>query len=232
MKKIFGIVTFIAFFLVCVALNVIMFLTLPEARIHTNVFWFVWAFTFPLNLVMSFVSLAIVCRSENESLIFMPVMYGITIAAFVAYVLAAFKILYTPFITTLQIPILTETIITVIYLIVILYALLGMRYVSQNQKETKKKVLYVRTLYTDLESCLPTLQDEAMAASLRALAEAIRFSDPMSHPSLSTIESALADVVSTIVVDVQCGSLANIPASILRANALLEQRNARCKILK
>ena len=47
MKKSFNVIVVVALLLVCALLNTILFLTIPDARLETTVFWVAWAFALP-----------------------------------------------------------------------------------------------------------------------------------------------------------------------------------------
>ena len=67
---------------------------------------------------------------------------------------------------------------------------------------------------------------------LKKLAEKIRFSDPMSHESLSSCEKEIEEAVRYIVATLRADPDADVSKKISEVQALLEYRNDRCKILK
>ena len=75
--------------------------------------------------------------------------------------------------------------------------------------------------------------DEGLRRELEKFAEAIRFSDPMSHKSLADADAELALTVSSIVADVKAGECGDeLKAKIKKAFLVLEARNEKCRILK
>lgn len=215
--------------LVSIALNVILFLTVPDGRTGEGVFWLAWSFTFPFNIAVTVLSY-LYLRSKN-SLVAMPITYYVTGAAYVVYLIVGAIFMYAP-IVSFTVPVIVEVVITVIYLIVLMWSLFAVRYISDNQKVTDQKVLFIRLLKSDVDGILPFCTDPAIRSRLERLSEKIRFSDPMSHPSLAGCESELNAAVYAISAKVKAGECEGIEAEITKVNALLDFRNDRCKILK
>ena len=86
-------------------------------------------------------------------------------------------------------------------------------------------------LEADILDCVAKANSNS-ATSLRQLAENVRFSDPMSHPSLTAVESELSSVVFTISDALSQDANADVSALIHKADSLLKSRNSRCLMLK
>ena len=57
--------------------------------------------------------------------------------------------------------------------------------------EVKEKVFYIKSLQADVEGLVAKAPDESAKKALKALAETIRYSDPMSSPQLAAIENKI-----------------------------------------
>ena len=68
--------------------------------------------------------------------------------------------------------------------------------------------------------------------ALSAFAENVRFSDPVSHESLSAIEMDIMDTVDKISSALGDGDTEGAAALIKQAQEKLESRNRRCLLLK
>ena len=230
MKKVFGLYSFIAAVVLCGLVNLILFFTVPDARLSEGVFWLVWSITFPVNLLIMGGVYFYIGKKGGEFLVYGPVRRLLSIG-FCAYLLVGLILMYVP-VVSYPLPIILESLITGVYLLALLISFRGMNYVADNQRVTKQKVLYIRLLQSDLESCFVNVTDPTVLAKLRQLSEKIRFSDPMSHPSLAGCESELSSVIFGIVNRVNSGELAGLDADITKASALIDMRNSRCAILK
>jgi hypothetical protein len=129
-------------------------------------------------------------------------------------------------------PLIIELSVTVVYVIAVMYAVYAVSYVERNQKQTKQKVLYIRMLKADVDDCVARTSDAAVIAALNDLSERVRFSDPMSHPSLTGIETELTTTVAMISAALGADDAAQATELIKKACALLESRNNRCIMLK
>lgn len=229
MKKTGRYLTLIAFTLVCIVINVILFLTVDDARLESAVFWIGWSFAFPVNLLIAL--LICVWTAKGDALVKMPITNIISYVGFAVYLLLGLIFMYLPIENTVLLLVL-ELIVTVAYMLVAMYTLYGLSYIGKNQKETKEKVLFIRMLKADVDACTVKSSDPTLTASLNALSESIRFSDPMSHPSLSGIESELSNTVFAISTALNTGDTVGASELITKATELLNNRNSRCIMLK
>ena len=232
MKKAGRIIALISALLICVALNVILFLTVPEERASTKIFWICWSFTFPLNIAAFLGIYVWTGMKGRDSLIQATVSFRISSIFFFLFVLFSGLMIYLPQITTTTIPIIGEVVLTVAYLIVAMFAVFGSEYIMQSEKATKRKVLFVKMLQCDIENLVPLTTDAQVSSALSAFAEKIRLSDPMSHPSLAGIEDSITATVQEIALAVSSEESEKILALIKKGEIQLQQRNNRCVVLK
>ena len=232
MKKTFGYIALAAFVLVSIVLNVVVFLTAPEGRTAEGAFWLVWAFTFPLNLLISIGALLYLMRKSADALIHVPITLFLTVVFYAIYVFVAFKFFFYAPAISMTIAIIVEIAITVVYIIAIMLSLFALGYIENNQKYTKEKVLFIRMLKADVDDCIPFVKNPAIVSLLGKLSEKIRFSDPMSHESLKAYENQIVELVANIGVKARNGDETGLEDDINKACILLEQRNSRCIMLK
>ena len=231
MKKFFNLITLISFILVSAVLNIIIFLTIPEGRASEGGFWFVWSFTFPLNLVVMVLALLYANKKSSDAITHVPVIFCITVTAFLIYVVGAMGFFMYAISFNFKAAIVFESIVTAIYLIVILFALFGLGYIARNRKVTREKILFIKLLKADVDSCL-AYADEKSATLINALSEKIRFSDPMSHSSLQECESEISALVFNLRMHLKDGEVLDLEKEVKKIENLLEYRNERCKNLK
>ena len=227
--------SFIPSIIICVILNVILFVTVSPLRLASPVFWIAWFFTFPVNItiaVLIWISIHKKKMTRNEdTIIYLPLVTYIILIATAVYLVSGAALMYLPVMFPI-IAVIVECIITCIYGLALYYAFFIANRISDTQKETKQKVQYIRLLQSDLESCFCNVTDEALLSELRKLSEQIRFSDPMSHPSLEDCEAELSKAVKIIVRKANESDLSDIRVDVSKASSLLEYRNNRCKALK
>ena len=90
----------------------------------------------------------------------------------------------------------------------------------------EKKVFYIKSLQVDAEMLANTETDPEVKVALTKLAEAIRFSDPMSNEVLADIEAEIAAKVKEL-------KTAENKAEIIKVlDSLITERNKKAKLLK
>lgn len=212
-------------------LSLILFVTIPDGRLSEKAFWIAFAFAIPLNF------LSVACftawgfgKSSLEAIHQPPALAFSGVFAAVYLIVGAIFMYFNIVKTTFLIVLLA--IITVIYIIAAMYFVLGTKYIANNQKEVKTKVMFIKLLELDVKNCLAYAKNPEQINALNTLADKVRFSDPMSHPSLAGIEADIVTTVNRISGVLADNSEADITDLINSATAQLENRNSRCIILK
>lgn len=229
MKKIAKFFILISIVLVCALMNVIVFLTIPDERLDTKVFWMAWAFATPWNLLMTIV-LHVWASKKGSEVLKMPAAYYLCGAFGLVYFVLGLIFMYAN-IETITLLLILELIITVAYLIASFYVCLAGNYIANSEKKTKQKVFYIRMLQSNVTSCLPMVKTPEVRSALETLAENIRFSDPMSHQALALIEGELASTIDEITNKLTSGD-EDVIALIQKAEMQLARRNSQCLTLK
>ena len=104
--------------------------------------------------------------------------------------------------------------------------------IQQQDVKLKKDVSVMRAIQSKMGRLASQCQDPAAAAAVEALAEEIRYSDPVSNESLAEAEADLSAAVDELVDAVVNGEAELIQQLCRRANVLLEERNRLCKLNK
>lgn len=220
----------IAFVLVCVLLNVILFLTVNDQRLSSGVFWLAWAFTFPWGL-LSTVLVHFWTNKQDADLVRMPIALTVSYGAFAINLVAGAILMYAP-IQKIVAPLIIELIINVAYILVCMYSVYGAEYIVKNKKQVKEKIAYIRMLKADVDDCIALAENAEVRGALVELSERVRFSDPMSHPSLAGVEEELSKAIVAISAAISDKDADAAMEQIKKTTNLLERRNSRCLMLK
>lgn len=102
----------------------------------------------------------------------------------------------------------------------------GAKEINRIEEKIKVKRAFIQFLQVDIEMIADAEIDAETKAALKKLAEKVRFSDPMSHEMLGELESRISAKVE------EMKSSADKTALINEVDALLTERNKKCKILK
>ena len=217
-------------FLLFGLLTLILFLTLPEKRLSSAVFWVSFSFSIPANyIVLSAFSLWGFGK-KGDSFIRLPISTVISILFAGIYLLVGILFMYLPVENT-TFPIVIFSIITVAFVIIAAFSINGANYIHSSETIVKQKRLFIKMLEADVLDCV-AMANANTAELLQKFAEDVRFSDPMSHQSLDSIESKLSSTVSEISGMLNQDPNADISAMIEQASSLLKSRNNRCLMLK
>ena len=117
-------------------------------------------------------------------------------------------------------------VLIVAVLLVVLTATVGRRHIKRVSEKAKQKTLYLQNLQTDVELLAEVEPHPDAKAALQALAEKLRYSDPMSDETLAALEREIADKVNVLK------TTADKTQSAAEIALLLDERNKKCKILK
>lgn len=221
----------VAAFLIAGLFSLIVFLLMPAEREGSPVFWVSWAFGGPVNFLATAVLVCRAFRKGSEGLIRIPLYLGIAgIFTFLYIAMSATFIFWTAVEFVVALVLLAA--VSVIYAILAMYVVLGAEYIIRDQRHTRKKVMFLKLLEADILDAVPKAKDPHSSAALRTLAEEVRFSDPMSHSSLSVLEAEIMTELSKATSALTADGAADVTPFVSSIRLLLDQRNRRCQILK
>ena len=90
----------------------------------------------------------------------------------------------------------------------------------------------VRQLTQDVEGIAALAQDESLRQRITALADDIRYSDPMSTPELKDLEDRIRSNVGILREEVEAGKSAQALQRAQNLQRFVEERNRKCLALK
>ena len=104
--------------------------------------------------------------------------------------------------------------------------------VASVDQKIKEKTFFIKSLTIDAETLMARANDDAIKAECRKVAEALRYSDPMSSNALSSVEGQItvkfADLSSVVAENDKEKTIA-VAKELL---VLIDDRNRKCKLLK
>lgn len=104
--------------------------------------------------------------------------------------------------------------------------------IEQFDVKVNQKVFFIKSLESDLRLLSNSCADAVTKKNIIALANAIRFSDPMSSDLLSDIEQEIAERCRKIKALVESCQYNVVNEECSHTMKLLATRNEKCKILK
>ena len=211
-------------------ISLVLFVTIPEERLEVDLFWLAFAFAIPVNFCAIAISTIWGLR-DDSAFTRLPIALSISISFGVVYLIVGAFFMYLDTVK-MTFPIVLYSIITVIFLIAVLSVGTGVNYINNTEMNVKLKRIYISMLEADVLDCAAKSTNPDMQDLLSAFADDVRYSDPMSHSSLSPIETDISTAVHEINAALTIDANADITASVSRARALLKSRNNRCMMLK
>ena len=104
--------------------------------------------------------------------------------------------------------------------------------IERVDEKIKEQTFFIKSLTVDADTLMASAKSEAVKAECKKVYEAIRYSDPMSHHALASVESQITIQFHALSEAVE-GDDADLVAAIAKnLTVLIEDRNKKCLLLK
>lgn len=104
--------------------------------------------------------------------------------------------------------------------------------VSAVDEKIKVQTFFIKSLTVDAECLMAKAKSAEVKAECKKVFEAIRYSDPMSHDALSSVEGQITIQFAKLSETVANGSVESVAAVAEDLLILLTERNKKCRLLK
>ena len=209
--------------------NIIVFIFVAD---RTPVFWNTYLFTVLAFLLQVVALISVYKRNTTVNDVFFGIpLTAISLTYLTVQILvgAGFAIVS---INNLRAVHIVQIILLAAYLILAISALMAKNTVEGISEKTKERVLFIKLLENDVVSLRDSVNDLAVQTRLSALSELIKYSDPMSHPSLSLLEQKVSNKIALLAEKVETEKADELNDVFDEIEALMAERNRKCKILK
>lgn len=125
-----------------------------------------------------------------------------------------------------------QILILAVEVIFLVSGLIAKDHAEKMEETENQKVFFVRNLMTDVQGYALSVKDETVKKEMLSLAEDLRYSDPMSHEALSSLEQFIAERIAYIGSCVRAGRETEAWQACVLVRNQLKERNMKCKILK
>ena len=223
----------IAWCIVLALFNVIAFVvpSIPEPEKFTPSFWIGYA-SVTVTLIGQLACAYIALKDEN----FQKLFYNVSLL----------KTSYTGLIVSFAVGGLCMVISTIPYwvgvvlcaivlainVIAVLKAKVAIDEVERIDAKIKTQTFFIKSLTVDAESLVARAKSDAVKSECKKVYEAIRYSDPMSHAELGTIESEITRQFATLVDAVKADDAEKVSQEAAEICLLISDRNKKCKLFK
>lgn len=211
--------------------SLVTILTLPEQRLESDVFKLSFAFGIVVNLFIVLGSILFVFRKNKNTLARIPVaLFPVPVISVVMLVTGLIFMCSSA--ERISGPVIAFAVELILYSAVRVVLLAGAKYIERSEKAVDKKTFFIGSLEADVRDCIAKAKHQESISALRALAENVRFSDPMSDKSLGKTESRISSIVDRIYKKLSSKPETDVTELVKEADDLIASRNNRCKLLK
>ena len=212
--------------------NVILFI-LSGFTDHTAVFWLSWAF-----MMISFGAMACVGLILGKQGMFLrdwlfgyPIIRHTTLYLVFEFVASTIFIIFEQQVG-LGWTFSLQFLFLAVYLVFAISCFMAKETISDIHTKVSDKTRFIKMLRADAEMLTEKCADAETKEQCQQLAEAIRYSDPMSSKALFELEKELALAVSECDKAVAANDFESARKLCEKAMLLLAERNKKCKTLK
>jgi len=209
-----------------VTYNVFMFMLFSTG---SEVFWAAYAFTLAaFFLSTGTIVFCIQKTSRTHDLFYWPLIHA-SLIYLIVQIAVSFTLMAIHIFTSTT-AILIQVALLAIFLMVSISVLFGANFIAGVDKKQQKKTSFIAAIVPSLEIILGRAKDPIAKDKLQALFETARYSDPVSHESLSDIENEISAKTNALSLLVTSDS--DIAALCSEITLLFDERNTRCNTLK
>lgn len=202
----------------------VMFFVVP-GEISISCGW-IYVFTIVVYIIAMFFSCLTFKKTQKQIYLGTPVLLTVYCVVFVQ-TLFLFLTRLIPIMSG-WIVVVSETLILGLFLIVFIALISSKSYIKDIDDQTRMKVNFIRQLTTDLTIILYKETNPEIKELLKQLISKIRYSDPVSDDSLSSLENSIELLVDSLA----SRQPSELPKVIDEIEMLLLERNEKCKLLK
>ena len=116
--------------------------------------------------------------------------------------------------------------------IAVIKASAAIEIVSEIDNKIKIKTLFIKSLTVDAESLVALAKTEEIKAECKKVYEIVRYSDPMSHDALASVESEITVKFAALTEAVKADDASKVAETAKEVCVLVGERNNKCKLLK
>lgn len=195
-------------------------------------FWLSWSFSLIATLIVLAVPFFVVKDGKELKSIFQGFsILAVTTIYFIAQLVLGALLMLLSFMP-ISIVIILEVLLLAAYVVILMLSMAGKNIVSNIEQNQKEKVYFVKSVSVDLSMAANKISDEAVKKVVNKISETAKYSDPMSSPTLSGLESQISIKVEELKNAVEENDMEKVSTIANKIEQLFTERNEKCKLLK
>ena len=214
-----------------ILLGVFNLLVFTIFKTRTNVFWLSYAFM-TLAFVVQIISMFLAFKPADVETAF----FGIPLASFSIYYLCAELVIGALFMiyqrAGFTLALVIQIIVLAAFLVIAIISVMSRDTVQQIGENIRENVSNLKSVLVDVELMRDSCTDPELKESLRRLSETIKYSDPMSNDSVTTIEQNIMRKLSELRVSIDDGQYEDAKQVCAAVERLYIERNKKLAISK
>lgn len=227
------------FFIVCwvilVAIFNVLCFVIPAQLFGVShfdtTFWIGWAFVM-LAFIGHLLCSLYICKEKNVGRLFYKIpLLNVAYTMLVVNVIVGVVCMVIPVIPP-WVAIIACLLTLAFNIIAVAKSVIAKNAVEGVDEKIKSATMTIRTLIVDAEVLMKRALSDDVKAECKKVYEAIRYSDPMSVPALAGIESNISLKFFELAAAVDEDDADNAKRIARTAIDLIDERNAKCKLLK
>jgi len=224
-NKLIGI---IATIIVLAVYNVVVFVLVDDKE---RMFVISYIFTMIALVLPLIIQIIQYSKEQTQKSIFLKLsLYVVIFIYIVVQLIAGTGFMFLPD-EQYKVSLIFQIIILALFAIMMLSTLFVKNVVEDLEGNVAEKRFYIKSLEADIQSMADRTEDALLKKGLKNLTDAIKYSDPMSHDSLSPLEHKIARLVAELETDISSHP-ETASLKIKEIELAISERNRKIKILK
>lgn len=196
-----------------------------------NNFWFAYGFTMAVFVIqIGAYFLAYMKKSAKNEIVGYPItlfsMIYLVIQSVTALIFMSAQNINTRLVVIVQVLLLGG------YLLVLIMLLLGKEIIKDTDAATKLKTDFIKSLLIEVECLNGKTDDAVLNKQLSALADTVKYSDPMSNETLIPLENRTEAKVTELGMAIDNNDIETAKTHCKTIEQLIAERNKKSKMLK
>ncbi len=216
-----------------VLFNIIAFVSVGwiNQEKYTPSFWVGYVF-----ITLSFIGQLVCAKTAFNAKNLQKLFYNIPLISLswtgliVSFVISGLCMLISPL--PYWVGVIACAIVLAVVAIAVIKASVAADAVSSIDDKIKTQTFFIKSLTVDAEGLIARAQTEEIKSECKKVYEAVRYSDPMSHEMLASVETQITTKFSDLSSAVDENNIDTVKVLAREVVILVDERNKKCRLLK
>lgn len=223
----------VVFAIIFLVYNVALFV-IAGFEDHESSFWISYAFVIAAFISTAITGLVLNARDlrAKDWIFGYPIIKHCINYCIVEFILSVIFMLIDEWEINWAVPFIIQLLVFAVYIVFLLSSFIAKNTIETVEKNVKVSTSYMKFLRVEADTLVSMATDPVAKQTVTKLAEAIRYSDPVSNPALADLERQIALKLSDAKTLIKYNDTEKLLTCCKEAELLLQERNQKCMILK